>query len=49
MGGGKIEGRDTNMDRSIAAKMQVDLRLGINEACQTNGAKRSSPELIPHL
>ena len=32
MGGGKIEGRDTNMNRSIAAKMQVDLHLGIFEA-----------------
>jgi len=28
----QVEGRDTNMNRSIAAKMQVDLHLGINEA-----------------
>jgi hypothetical protein len=33
MGGGKIEGRDTNMNISIAAKMQVDLHLEMFEAC----------------
>ena len=46
MGGGKSEGRDTNMNRSSAAKMKVDLHLGMCQACQTNTSNLSTSEII---